>query len=258
MSCVLLRIAVCLLAAAGAVGAEPDRVTALGRLEPEGGVVVVSGPSLPVVVLEELHVVEGARVARGDPLATLDGRGRAEADVAIARAELARAEKHLERANRLARGSAASDATREDAESDVEIARAQLMGAKSELRLSRVLAPVGGRVLEIHTRAGELRDPRGILELGDTDAMMVVAEVYETDVVHVRPGQEAVITSPALAAPLRGTVARVGLMIGKQDVLDSDPVARTDARVVEVEILIEEGPDVSALTYLQVHVEIAR
>jgi HlyD family secretion protein len=51
-------------------------------------------------------------------------------------------------------------------------------------------------------------------------------------------------------------VERIGLKIGKLDVLDTDPVAKTDARVVEVHIRLDGGVDVSRLTNLQVEVEI--
>ena len=62
---------------------------------------------------------------------------------------------------------------------------------------------------------------------------------------------------PALPQPLTGRVERVGLEVGKMDVIDTDPVAKTDARVVEVEIRIDGAPDFPLLTYLQVKVEIS-
>ena len=45
-------------------------------------------------------------------------------------------------------------------------------------------------------------------------------------------------------------------MVAKMDVLGTDPVAKTDARVIEVDIRLDEGQDVAKLTYLQVRVEI--
>ena len=122
------------------------------------------------------------------------------------------------------------------------------------------LGVIGGGALVgqgvIHARAGERVGTEGILELGDTTAMYAIAEIYETDIGRVKPGQRARISSPALSQSLAGEVVRIGLKIGKQDVLDADPVAKTDARVVEVEIRLDEGPDVSRLTNLQVRVEI--
>lgn len=245
-----------LLAVAAPAASQPDRIAALGRLEPEGGVIRVAGPSLPVVVIMELKIAEGDRVESGQLLAVLDGYKRAEAEVARAAAELERARNQLQRSRRLVHGAAASDAKREDAESAVKVAAALLDAAQADQARTTVLAPVDGQVLAIHVRPGERLGPDGILELGQTQSMYAVAEVYETDITRVAIGQEATISSAALSAPLHGTVERIGLSIAKQDVLDTDPVARTDARVVEVDIRIDGGPDVSALTNLQVRVEI--
>ena len=131
----------------------------------------------------------------------------------------------------------------------------------AEARLERTLirAPRAGQVLKIHTRPGEvIAADQGILELGNTDQMMVVAEVYETDILRVRPGQGATISSRALAETLRGRVERVGLQIGKKDVLNTDPAADVDARVVEVYIRLdpESSARVAGLTNLQVNVAI--
>lgn len=245
-----------LLAVAAPAASQPDRIAALGRLEPEGGVIRVAGPSLPVVVITELKIAEGDRVESGQLLAVLDGYRRAEAEVARAAAELERARNQLQRSRRLVHGAAASDAKREDAESAVKVAAALLEAAQADRARTTVLAPVDGQVIAIHVRPGERLGPDGILELGQTQSMYAVAEVYETDITRVAIGQEATISSAALSAPLHGKVERIGLSIAKQDVLDTDPVARTDARVVEVDIRLDDGPDVSALTNLQVRVEI--
>jgi HlyD family secretion protein len=88
--------------------------------------------------------------------------------------------------------------------------------------------------------------------------MYAVAEVYETDIAKVRNGQRATVSSPVFAGTLEGTVARIGKQIGKKDVLNTDPAADTDARVVEVRIRLapESSKKVAALTNLQVEVKI--
>ena len=111
-------------------------------------------------------------------------------------------------------------------------------------------------MIEVHARAGERVGPEGIIELGRTDAMFAIAEVYETDITRVRLGQTARITSPALPGPLTGKVDWINLKVGKQDALGTDPAARKDARVVEVEIRLDESAGVAGLTNLQVEVEI--
>ena len=96
----------------------------------------------------------------------------------------------------------------------------------------------------------------GVVEIGRTDKMYAVAEVYETDIIHVAPGQKASVRSPALESPVSGTVENIGLKVGRLDVLGMDPVAEADARVIEVHILLDDVDAVKALTNLQVEVEI--
>jgi len=94
--------------------------------------------------------------------------------------------------------------------------------------------------------------------MGNTRQMNVVAEVYETDVSRVRLGQTATITSRngAFDQALTGRVIRVGSQIFKNNVLDDDPAANADARVVEVRIRLDQSQVVRQLTNLQVDVRI--
>ena len=108
----------------------------------------------------------------------------------------------------------------------------------------------------MHTRTGERVGPEGIVELGRTHEMYAIAEIYETDIGRIHVDQRATVTSPALRAPLQGTVERIGCKVGKMDVLSTDPAAKTDARVVEVEIRLDDGAAVANLTNLQVEVEV--
>jgi HlyD family secretion protein len=121
-----------------------------------------------------------------------------------------------------------------------------------------VRSPLAGQVIEIHTRRGERVGGDGIAELGRTDSMYAVAEVYETDIGAVKIGAGATITSPALSEPLHGTVESIALKIGKADVLNTDPAAKIDARVVEVDIRLDDSKSVRGLTNLQVEIVIER
>jgi HlyD family secretion protein len=137
------------------------------------------------------------------------------------------------------------------------MASASLRQAEAELDLDVVRSPIDGQVLEVYARQGERVGDDGILEVGRTHEMFAVAEVYETDVQRVRLGQRATVRSPALTGDLVGTVAKIHSKIGKQDVLDTDPAARTDSRVVEVEIRLDDSARAAALSNLEVDVEIA-
>ena len=254
---VLLAL-VCALAHPGATRADPsERVTALGRLEPRGGPVRVAGPSVAVAVIAALDVEAGDTVQAGQVIARLDRYPLQQAVVRQREAELVAAESELRRAKDLATGLAGAASRREDAEARVRAAQAALDAARAELELALVRAPIAGRVLEVHARAGERVGPDGVIELGRTDEMFAVAEVYETDIGRVREGQRATISSPALGKPLEGAVDRVGLKIGRLDAVGADPVSKTDARVVEVQIRLDDPAAVANLTNLQVEVEIA-
>ncbi len=119
-----------------------------------------------------------------------------------------------------------------------------------------IKAPAAGQILEIHVRPGEAVSSNRLLSMGNTDEMYVVAEVYETDVGLVKPGQKATITSRnnAFSGELNGTVETVGLQIFKNDVLDDDPAANADARIVEVRIAVDQDQVIAMLTNLQVDV----
>lgn len=148
------------------------------------------------------------------------------------------------------------------AQAEVNRAIASATRLQAELETAFIRAPKDGQVLRIQTRAGEVVGNDGIVELGDTSQMIVVAEVFESDIGKIRPGQTALITSPTDVFPetLRGTVEQIGLQIAKRDVLDSDPTAATDARVVEVRIRLDQASTqvITGLTNLQVNVAIAR
>jgi len=128
--------------------------------------------------------------------------------------------------------------------------------ASARLERTIIRAPAKGEILKILARPGEQAGDGPVLKMGDTSQMYVVAEVHETDVRFVRTGQLAKVASPALAEPLEGVVEHVGRIIFKNDVLDVDPAADTDARVVEVRIRLKDSDPASGLTNLQVDVVI--
>lgn len=147
------------------------------------------------------------------------------------------------------------------AQAEVDRAIANLKQNQADLELAYIKAPSNGQILKIHSYAGERVDEgKGIADLGRTDRMLVVAEVYESDVSKVRTGQQATITSEnkTFEGEIRGTVEEIGLQIGKKDVLNTDPAADVDVRVIEVKILLdsESSRRVAGLTNAKVFVKI--
>ncbi|MDX1460695.1 MAG: efflux RND transporter periplasmic adaptor subunit [Xanthomonadales bacterium] len=148
----------------------------------------------------------------------------------------------------------AAQATARVAAARIEVARSTLRVHQAELERTRIVAPVDGMVLHLIVLPGELIGAEGILELGKVREMVATAEVYETDIHRVSLGQRAEIRSDALPATLEGTVEAIALKVNKQDEIGTDPAARKDARIIEVEILLDEPRAVERLTNLQVEV----
>ena len=149
----------------------------------------------------------------------------------------------------------------ESAKAEVERAIAAVTKAKADLDLAFVRAPIAGQIIKINARAGEaLAQDQGLVELGQTSQMMVIAEVYESDVNQVRVGQRVDVISEgnSFSGELKGSVAQIGLRIGKKDVLSTDPAAAVDARVVEVKIRLDasDSSKVAGLTNSNVIVKI--
>ena len=144
------------------------------------------------------------------------------------------------------------------ADSRVASAQARLTRCQAELERSYVRAPFAGRVLDLLVQPGELAGQDGIVELGRVDQMQAIAEVYEADIRLVKAGQRARMRSEALARDLQGTVTRIRPKVQKLDQIGDDPAARKDARIVEVEIRLDDSKAAANLTNLQVEIEIGR
>lgn len=146
-------------------------------------------------------------------------------------------------------------------QAEVRYAMSQLVSAHAQLEDFYVRAPVAGQILRINTQVGEqVNADAGIVDLGETDRMVVIAEVYETDVPRIQIGQRATIVSEngGFAEELEGTVEQIGLQVQKIDILGTDPATNSNARVVEVKIRLdaESSQQVAGLTYMQVRVRI--
>jgi HlyD family secretion protein len=280
--------------------AQQGAVSALGRLQPQDGVIHVGAPSTPVsisgAVLAILHVKEGDLVEAGQLLAVTDSAtvlsarmklAQAEQQTALLAAEASHSQAHeacvladvarreAERRVRLldqklaseeetemaqgqaqatAASCAAANANARVAESKVEVASAHLEVARVELERAFIKSPVNGRVLDVMLNPGEFIGAEGLLEIGKVDKMYAIAEVYETDIRRVKIGQTATATSDALPRALSGKVEFIRHKVEKQDVTGTDPAADKDARIIEVEILLDDPEAAASMTHLQVEI----
>ena len=142
----------------------------------------------------------------------------------------------------------------EVAAANISVAEARVSRHQKELERAYIYAPVDGRVLAVNTREGERIGESGILELGRIDEMYAIAEVYEADVARLSIGQTAKVSSRALKSDLEGRIKRIRPLVRKQDQIGTDPAARKDARVVEVEVILDSPDAAAGYTNLQVDV----
>ena len=144
------------------------------------------------------------------------------------------------------------------AEAEVQAAIAAVAEAEANLEQASVKSPVAGQIIEIHTRPGEIVGDEGIATLGETGQMLAIAEIYESDIAQIQVGQLATVTATAIPDTLQGTVERIGLQVEQQQVVDEDPAANIDARIVEVHIRLDSTSSqiVAGLSNLQVTVTI--
>ena len=147
----------------------------------------------------------------------------------------------------------------------LDSAEENLKIAERRLEATQIKAPVAGRVLKVIAHEGDATGTQPIFQIADTSAMVVITEVYETDIqaldgwLSEAPGV-ATITSRALSKPLTGEVHRnqIARMIAKNLLFSMNPREDVDRRVVEVRVDI--GPDsielASRYVGLEVQVEI--
>lgn len=149
------------------------------------------------------------------------------------------------------------------AEIELERALIAVEQRQADLEDTKVRVPISGQILRINTRVGEqVNTEEGIVELGQTEQMYAIAEVYETDISKVRIGQPATMIGEygGFTGKITGTVEHLGLQVGMKEVRETseDPTQDENSRVVEVKVRIapEDSQKVSGLTNMQVRVEI--
>ncbi|MGB3788465.1 MAG: ABC exporter membrane fusion protein [Phormidesmis sp.] len=146
----------------------------------------------------------------------------------------------------------------DEARAEVQAAIATVAEAQASLEQAYVTSPIAGQIIKIHARSGETVGSDGVVTLGQTQQMMAIAEVYQDDIHKVEVGQSAVVTSSVIAEPLQGSVEQIGFQVERQQVVNEDPAANIDAKVVEVHVRLNEADSakVARLSNLQVTVTI--
>lgn len=237
-----------------------DSVAALGKLVPAGDVRVLAAPISGIggsPRITELLVVEGDRVQTGQVLARFDTAAGLQAQMQLLRTRIANLQRRyaiesreLQRYRLLGAAGAVAADELDRREQDLltlsgllQEARAEQARTQADLHLTVLVAPLSGTVLKVHSRVGERPGDKGVLELGASDRMEALLEVYESDINRVRLGQTVRLTSEngGFRGSLAGVVSRINPQVRQREVLSTDPTGDADARVVEVRVRLDPG-----------------
>jgi multidrug efflux system membrane fusion protein len=173
-------------------------------------------------------VERGMQVVKGDLLCELAVDDR-EVAVTEAKAALENARIEHEGSLKLKQQGLLSQITIAGSAARLEAARAQLHRQTLNLERTSIRAPFDGIVEDLQMNAGDYATPgASCATLIDLDPMLVRADVTETEVENLRPG-DPVFGRTSAGRELRGRVT----FVGRQ----SDPVTRT----YPVEVTVENG-----------------
>lgn len=136
------------------------------------------------------------------------------------------------------------DAMREVRPADVAVSRAELAEAGAAVARTEALlatteidAPMDGQVLKILAYPGEGAAGQGLLELGDTSAMVIKAELSVADAARVKVGARATIKSEAWEGELEGTVTRIDAEVEHSVLSPPSTFSNVDRHTVEATIV---------------------
>jgi RND family efflux transporter MFP subunit len=181
--------------------------------------------------LVRLTVVEGDRVKKNMIIGQLEDSdvraalAQARASLAINRADLTDAKQTLERTQKLFTSSLSSQAELDAAQArydrviaSIEYAKAAIVAAEVSIENTLIRAPFDGTVLTKNADVGEVIAPfstsassRGaVVTIADMSSLEVEADVSESNIERLQPGQPCEITLDAFPGKrYRGTVSKI-------------------------------------------------
>lgn len=250
-------------------------VTASGKIEPETKVDVLSDVQGRIT---KIAVREGDLVRKGDFLLQIDPSiyqatvSRAEAMVASAQSDLVRAranqdqaKRALDRALELQRTNASliteesveqaqtsydvAVANTRASQASVDQARAGLQEAQDNLRKTRIIAPISGRVTRLAVEEGEVavigtfsRDVGLLMTIADLSVILAKVQVDETDVVRLAQGDSVEVSIDAF--PDTTFIGRITKIANSAQLTATSTASGSNDRAVDfdVEITLTNPP----------------
>lgn len=139
-----------------------------------------------------------------------------------------------------------------------ELNRAETVVKKAAINLQKayVKSPQNGQIFAIHTRPGELITNNGIVDIGKTSQMYVVAEVYESDITKIIQRKQVRIVGDIFDQELQGTVERIDLQVQQQNLNNTDPTTNIDNRIIKVYIRLNKASSQQAAKFTNMQVKV--
>ena len=234
-------------------------VAALGQLSPSGEIRKLAAPisqfgSSPRII--EILVTEGDFVKKGDILAIFENREKLVADleqnqnlIKIIDDEIALKKDQIERYEIALNKDAYSFvqlSQRKDELLKLQKQKIIQTGNKKNLEIdllnSKLRSPIDGFILGINTRVGERPNNEGILDIGSSQKMEALIEVYESDIDRVFISQNVELSSEngGFQGKLVGKVIRISPQVKQRKVLSTDPTGDADSRIIEVLVKLDQ------------------
>ena len=228
-------------------------VAALGQLSPSGEIRELAAPisqlgSSPRIV--EILVKEGDFVKKGDILAIFENREKLIADlernnnlINIINEEISLKKDQIKRYELASSNDAYSFvqlSQRKDELLNLQKQKINYIGDKKNINIdlfnSKLRSPIDGFILGINTRVGERPNNQGILDIGSSQKMEALIEVYESDIDRVFLSQnvELISENGGFQETLKGKVIRISPQVKQRKVLSTDPTGDADSRIIEV------------------------
>ena len=234
-------------------------VAALGQLSPSGEIRQLAAPisqfgSSPRIV--EILVNEGDFVKKGDILAIFENRQKLIADlerndnlINTINDEIILKKDQIKRYELALSKDAYSFvqlSQRKDELLNLQKQKINHIGDKRNIEIdlfnSKLRSPIDGFILGINTRVGERPNNEGIMDIGSSQKMEALIEVYESDIDRVFISQNVELSSEngGFQKTLKGKVIRISPQVKQRKVLSTDPTGDADSRIIEVLVKLDK------------------
>ena len=234
-------------------------VAALGQLSPSGEIRQLAAPisklgSSPRVV--EILVNEGDFVEKGEILAIFENGKKLISDlernenlINIINDEIALKKDQIQRYELALSKDAYSFvefSQRKDELLKLQKQKINLIGDQKSIKIdlfnSKLRSPIDGFILGINTRVGERPKNEGIFDIGSSQKMEALIEVYESDIDRVYISQNVELSSEngGFQKSLKGKVIRISPQVKQRKVLSTDPTGDADSRIIEVLVKLDQ------------------